>query len=58
MNKSKAKRLRKELEHEQRLVDRGHAVQLKRITERRRRQDLAMVQLTPVQKAVHFDENA
>ncbi len=66
MNKSKAKRLRKDLEHEQAAADRGHAVQLKRLAELRRRKELALVkagsltikQLTPVQMAVHVDLKA
>lgn len=62
MNKSKAKRLRKELEQELRAADRGHAVQVKRIAEDRRRKELALVRvpkpLTLVQKAVHFEPGA
>lgn len=64
MNKSKAKRLRKELEHQERAADRGYAVQLKLQAEARRRRELQMLrsgqltlrQLTDVQKAVHFED--
>ena len=67
MNKSKAKRLRKELEHETRLIDRGYAVQSRLLREHQRRQALDLVaadmlpRLKPlgdVQKAVHFEEAA
>lgn len=57
MNKSKAKRLRKELEHEQKAADRGYQVKAKQIEERRRR-TLAPRQLSDVQKAVHFEPGA